>query len=258
MTTSRVLVTCDDMGYHPCINDAIIEVLGRSLVKSVSLMATGPHFDDAVAKLHRGGIERVGVHLALAAEYPNLPMRPVSDPQRVSSLVDERGCFFAGISSIRREARISEVREEVLAQIARIRGAGFGVSHVDGHMFWYERDEGGVAMHNAVAEICDQQDLPLRSRSAHRSRRIDSVRMYWDGNADIDGRLADYRAFFTEVRPGLSELIVHPGDDPAALATFTRTGHRRIADYRFFTDPGLPRWLSALGIEIVGWSDIAR
>lgn len=254
--TKFVLINCDDMGYHPSINDAIIDVLNGGVVKSLSLMATGPYFDDAVDKLHRMGIKKLGAHLVLAAEYPVLPMYPVSGSQLVPSLVDIAGKFYQDISKVRVRAKNSEIRYEVVQQLNKILNAGFSLTHVDGHMFWYESDEGGIEMHNLVADICQTYNLPLRSSSKHYSRKIKQVEMYWDDFESIEQRSHQYRDYFETLEKSVSELIIHPALNPEVLARFTRTGDRRIADHHFFSNVDLKHWFSVHSITPITWPEV--
>jgi len=254
----QVLINCDDMGYHPVINQAIIEVLENGAAKSVSLMAAGPYFNDAVERLADSGITQVGVHLVLAAEYPALPMRPLASVDRVGSLVDENGYFYRDMQQCRRVLNIDEVRTEVECQIDRVKQAGLGISHVDSHMFWFEEEEAGREVHDLLADICVAHRLPMRSKQNHPAQAIADVRMFWAGFENIEQRCLQYWQFFQDFEGPLCELIIHPGIEPGRLAEFTGTGARRIADFRFFSHPDLPRKLEESGIELVGWQELGH
>src|SRR3954462_8677732 len=89
----RLVITCDDLGYHPTFNEAVVEILSRGIVRAASLMPAAPYFDDAVARLRAAGVTAVGVHLTLNSEYSRLPILPLSPRAQVDSLVEPDGRF---------------------------------------------------------------------------------------------------------------------------------------------------------------------
>jgi predicted glycoside hydrolase/deacetylase ChbG (UPF0249 family) len=252
----QLLINCDDMGYHPAINSAIADVLSGGVVKSVSLMSTGTYFEEAVDTLRNLGISHLGVHLVLAAEYENLPMRPIADPEKIRSLVTAEGYFHRSMEQIRESARLEEIEHEVIQQLDRAINAGFTLTHVDGHMFWYESNQGGKSTHNLITKICDRYGLPVRSAYPHQSRLIKKVHMFWDNFSGIEERKQEYNSFLQQLNSNLSELIIHPGKNPEMLGRFSATGDRRIADYEFFSSPSLKSVLDRNNIEVITWPDM--
>jgi predicted glycoside hydrolase/deacetylase ChbG (UPF0249 family) len=128
-TATRLIVHADDFGIAEPVNAGIVEAHDRGIVTSVSLMATGPAFDHAVALARSRPKLDVGVHLVLTEQRPltNAP-----------SLVGPSGRFVPhAIELARKRLRgtvsLDEVRAELDAQIRRVRGAGIAVSHLDGH-----------------------------------------------------------------------------------------------------------------------------
>jgi len=81
--------------------------------------------------------------------------------------------------------------------------------------------------------------------------------MFWDGFDTVASREREYENFFRTLSGSACELIIHPGKNPDALARFTRTGERRIADHSFFTQPGLGDWLTSQNLRLVTWADLA-
>ena len=128
----RILINCDDLGYHPTINQAIVEILSQGVIRSASIMAVAPYFDDAVENLKSAGISKIGVHLALGAEYQALSFGPLSSAK---SLINGRGFFCPDIQEMREQAQIEDVALEFEQQIAKVVHSGLSVTHLDGHMF---------------------------------------------------------------------------------------------------------------------------
>lgn len=255
MTATPLLITCDDLGYHPTINAAIVEILTQGIVRSASLMPVGPHFDDAVQRLRAAGLSQVGVHLTLGSEYARLPITPLSPPERVASLVDAAGRFHRDLSAHRDAVRGDEVELELRAQLARARATGLRLTHLDGHMFCYEPEVGGTAALTVATALAAEQGLPMRRRKPGEGRP--PVHMLWAEHDDLAARCAHYADFLSAYRGPLTELIIHPGRDLAAMRAFSHTAERRVADYRFFTGTDFPALLRAHAVEVVGWADVA-
>jgi predicted glycoside hydrolase/deacetylase ChbG (UPF0249 family) len=249
---NTLLINCDDLGMHPSVNRAIVSLLATGPVSSCSLMPASRHFEDAVARLREAAIGEVGVHLMLGSEYPLLPTGPLCGRGTVPSLVDAEGNFFSGMNALRPRMRLAEVECELRAQIARVKGVGLRVTHLDGHMFFYEEPvAGGVELVDIIRLLAAEEHVPFR----HRARR--ETLFIWDGYESVPSRLAYYSDLMGRYDGGAAELILHPADDLAALATFTKSGPRRYGDFQFFQAPGWSEALSQRGVRVVGWGDVA-
>lgn len=228
----RMRINCDDVGMHPSINRAAVALLSANKVSSVSIMAMAPAFDDAVHRLLAIGRRSVGVHLALEAEFANLPMAPLT-PARSLVGPDGRLCVRIQAANLDQE----EVHRELEAQIERVLAAGLTVTHLDGHMFVYDRPGSPAWLSPMVAGLADRYGVPYR--------RIEGkIAMIWDEAQEVDERREIYRKLFETTDLDGLELIVHPGDDRQEMETFTRNGVRRLADYLVLRDD-ISGWLTA-------------
>src|SRR5574337_787269 len=125
----QLVVNADDFGLTEGINRGILEAHRRGILTSTTLLANGAALESAVALAIESPQLGVGIHLNLTQG------RPVSDPYRVPSLVDEGGCFFGGPASLARrillgKVRPAEVEREFAAQIEKVRGAGLEMTHL--------------------------------------------------------------------------------------------------------------------------------
>src|SRR3954470_24912846 len=93
----EVLLRLDDVGMNHSVNEAIERVAATGMPFSVSLMAVGPKFDEAVAMLKRHPQIAVGVHLALNSEWRGYRWGPVLGKASVPSLVDADGYFLPSV-----------------------------------------------------------------------------------------------------------------------------------------------------------------
>jgi hopanoid biosynthesis associated protein HpnK len=128
----NLIVNADDLGWTGGVNRGIAEAHRNGIVTSASLLANGGAFEDAV-KLARGAAGLgTGVHLNLSDGAP------VAGREAVPSLVNESGKFADGPEGLLLKIAMhglepEEVEKEWEAQIRKVRDAGVGVTHLDGH-----------------------------------------------------------------------------------------------------------------------------
>jgi chitin disaccharide deacetylase len=132
----RLVVTADDFGLSPGVDQGILESFRRGIVRSTALLVNFPDVADSVARLRQVPDLEVGIHLNLTAGPPVLP------PERVSSLVGAAGTFhnFKGFFARVARSQIDwgEVALEWRAQFKRGLDLGcrftFLTSHQHVHM----------------------------------------------------------------------------------------------------------------------------
>jgi len=131
----EVLLRLDDVGMNHSVNAAIERVAATGMPFSVSLMAVGPQFDEAVAILKKHPQVAVGVHLALNAEWRGYRWGPVLGKAAVPSLVDADGYFLPSVDGfLASKYDLAEVEREITAQMQRVVDSGLRISYVDAHM----------------------------------------------------------------------------------------------------------------------------
>lgn len=125
-----LIVNADDFGMTGPVNRGILEAHVGGIVTSTTVMANMP----AAAGIERARREAPQLGLGL---HVNLTFgRPVLSPDRVSSLIDERGAFLdvsRGVG-LRRHWTRDEVDAEIRAQLDRfVELAGRLPDHLDAH-----------------------------------------------------------------------------------------------------------------------------
>ena len=66
-------------------------------------------------------------------------------------------------------------------------------------------------------------------------------------------RKQSYLKALRELKPGVSEIIIHCGVDNQELQAITNSSANRDGDRRIFTDPEVIEEIKKLGIEIITW-----
>ena len=128
----RLIVTADDFGLTPGVNEAVEEGHRRGILTAASLMVTGEAAEDAVRRAKRMPRLGVGLHLVLVDGTPML------SADRIPELVGPDGRFSADIFAIgvrifcHRAAR-RQVAAEIRAQLEAFRRTGLALDHVNAH-----------------------------------------------------------------------------------------------------------------------------
>ena len=126
-------MNADDFGIAPGVNRAILELHAAGILTSATLMAQAAATDEAVNMALAMPTLGVGCHIVL------VDGNPISEPRRISSLVDRgKGAFHPTLGAFVKRLftfriRSAEVEAEAAAQIAHLQSCGLRLTHVDTH-----------------------------------------------------------------------------------------------------------------------------
>jgi chitin disaccharide deacetylase len=237
----RLVVNADDLGLTMGVNDGIFAAHDRGILTSASLLANAPATIDAIDRARRRPSLGIGAHLTLIDGAPMLA------PNRVSTLVEENGRFRATWTSfllacLRGRLALDEAERELGAQIDRIRADGIRLTHLDAH----KHVHAFPPLFAAVVRLAIRFDIPVvripyerwssvvcDPQHRHRARRqaLENIamlpwarrdyRIAWAQDVCVPqfvGRVQtgimsaeSLEATLLRLRPGVTELMVHPG-----------------------------------------------
>lgn len=141
----ELLIRLDDIGMNHSVNMAAEAVAKTGMPVSVSLQFACPWYQEAVEILKKYPNVSVGVHLTLTSEWKNYRWGPVLGRTAVPSLVDSNGYFPQSTRAFAKSGyKISEIEQELSAQIERALSSGLKISYIDPHM--------GIAL--STLELC--------------------------------------------------------------------------------------------------------
>ena len=131
-----LIVTADDFGAAPEVNDAVETAHRRGILTAASLMVSAPAAADAIARARRLPSLRVGLHLVL------LEGRPVLPPAALPHLVNGAGTFPANAAAFGTRLACSraarrELAAEITAQFAAFRDSGLTLDHCNAHKHFH-------------------------------------------------------------------------------------------------------------------------
>lgn len=254
-----LIVNCDDLGMCHSANEGVYESLRDGLATSASLMVPCPWAREAAAR-YRG--EDVGVHLTLTAEWELYRWGPIT---QAPSLLGGDGGFPRTIEDAWDHADLDEVRRELRAQVERAILWGFDVTNLDSHMGTLQlRPE----FFDVYLDLAVEFGLPLRLSG--RSTQ-EFVGFPFRELADEEGVVApDHlvvyngvgarRAFeklVADLRPGVTEIFLHPATDHAELRSLAHDWADRVDDHHLLTrDSEMRTMVQRSGVTLIGWREL--
>lgn len=235
-----LVVNADDLGLHEDINRGIQKAHQEGIVTSASLVACGRAFEDALNVLRACPDLGVGIHLTLIEEAP------LCRPERIPSLLNRSGRFHGSYRRFSErlfwgKIKAGELRRELEAQVRRVLEAGIRPSHLDSHqhihllpVVWQVATEFAGRYRIPFIRIPYFQPVWRRLRapwegvfraglnalSRVRRRQLDTLRAAdFMAGLHVSGRLkeSDLLSLLGALRPGICEVIVHPGVTTPAL-----------------------------------------
>lgn len=128
----KLIVTADDFGLSPAVNQAVEQAFNEGILTTTSLMVGASEADDAVARAHRNPGLNIGLHVVVARGRSILPAGEIPD------LVDSDGnfsnnLFLSGIRMFFLPAVRRQLEKEIEAQFEKFKQSGLNLDHVNAH-----------------------------------------------------------------------------------------------------------------------------
>ena len=286
----RLIVSGDDFGVAPEVNEGIVRAHRDGILGQTSLMVTGDAAGAAVELARAHPTLAVGLHLVLAQG------RPAAPPATIPALVGPGGAFRD--TPIRNGLRYAwaflhaagraQLEREIAAQLDAFASTGLALAHVDGHL--------NMHLHPMVLPIL--LDLAPRYgiramrvsheslRAALRYERRHALRKSFEGLAfhalaawaaprlRAAGIVASDRVYgmhqtghvdeayllhVIETLPaGVSEIYAHPATRQAAVMAGYQDGYDHDGEVAGLTSPRVRAALERAGVELTTYRDLVR
>lgn len=125
-----VIINADDFGLSVGTNKAILLAFQKGILTSASLFATTPAYNDAIKIAKLNPQMGLGVHLSLTWG------KAVSDPKKISDLVDNEGLFMPSYSRVILQSYLNknfltQIELEFRAQIEKVLSSGCEIDHLN-------------------------------------------------------------------------------------------------------------------------------
>jgi predicted glycoside hydrolase/deacetylase ChbG (UPF0249 family) len=251
-----VIITCGGLGASHAANVGVYEAVRDGLGTSAALMVPCGWAREAAAR-YRG--EDVGVSLTLNAELERVRWGPVTQSP---SLLDGDGGFPRTAPDLWDHADLDEARRELRAQVERAILWGFDVTHLDDHLGALQLK---AEFFDVYLDLAVEFGLPVRLSGASTERTIgfpsrklaaEEGVVFPDhlvGAARVGSRRSIERAVL-ELKPGVTELCVHPAIDTPELRALTPEWYGHVDDHDLLVhDRSLATMLDRLGAKRIGY-----
>jgi predicted glycoside hydrolase/deacetylase ChbG (UPF0249 family) len=226
---SKLLILhADDLGAAHSIDAASFAALDKREVSSASIMVPTPWITEVAAYARAHPNADLGLHLTLTSEWETYRWGSVAPADKVSSLLDSAGTFPKEDSVVATRAKSLEVEREIRAQVERALALGIRPSHLDSHMGSLFTTPELMATYVKVAREYHLPFLAVRGdpRAApqpplsDKDVLLDTV-ITADPTISRDQWKTWYLTSVANLKPGLTEIIVHLGSDDSELQAVT-------------------------------------
>jgi chitin disaccharide deacetylase len=266
-----LIIHADDLAVAHSEDIASFDALDKHAATSASIMVPCPWLTEVAdyAKSHPGS--DLGLHLTLTSEWKTYRWGPVESKDKVPSLLDPSGYLWPDSEPAVQHIKADEAEREIRAQVEHAIAMGIHPTHLDSHMGVLFSRPDLVALYVKVAH---EYKLPflgmlgpnappaMRAAFSDKDILVDSVVI-----AGPNVPAADWRRFYLDaiknLKPGLTEFIVHLAHDDAELQAIT-VDHPdygaawRQRDYDVITSVDFKKALDDNRVILVHWSDLKK
>jgi predicted glycoside hydrolase/deacetylase ChbG (UPF0249 family) len=264
----RLIINSDDYGRTPEISRGIRDAHLRGVVTSTTCMMNIPTTaQDIRIALKETPSLGLGVHLVLTMGDP------ISAPESVPSITDDKGHFFKYRPLVEKAPRlnIDDVKKEWRAQIeAFVQAAERGPTHLDSH---HHSSYFSPELFRAMLELAREYNCAIRfpftgsiSKELEESykcvpdliqefhpRRPDHfVVDFYDERATLEGLLN----IIKNLPEGTIEVMCHPGYTDDAFAQESVYNKQRDRELEILTDLTIKEAIQANGIQLITFVEL--
>jgi predicted glycoside hydrolase/deacetylase ChbG (UPF0249 family) len=266
-----LIVHADDLAVAHSVDAPSFDALDKNAITSASLMVPCPWLNEVAAYAKAHPDRDLGLHLTLTSEWKVYRWGSVESKDKVRSLLDPAGYLWSEAAPAVQNIKPEEAEREIRAQIERAIAAGIHPTHLDSHMGVLFATAELFAVYVKVAHEYKLPFLAVRlpgaaaqlfSLLSEKDVILDSVVM---ANPAVHSN--EWRDFYVNavknLKPGLTEIIVHLGHDDSELQAVTLDhpdfgAAWRQRDYEFVTSPEFKRVLDENHVILVKWNDLRK
>ena len=270
--TKLIIVHADDLGETHAVNAAAIKSLEAGSVNSASMMVPCPWFPEIAdyAKSHPN--VDFGLHLTVTSERVYYRWGPVAPADKVPSLLDENGYLHHDWEH-NQHINAKEVEIELRAQVERALAMGVRPTHFDSHQ--YRLIVNGKKLFDVMLRLAHDYKLPVFvnkdwfAEHPYLQESLGPDDIVLDHTITIGPEVppekwADfYISALKNLKPGVTEFVIHPGFDDEELRAATRERPTwgaawRQRDFDFFNSNQFRQILAQENIKLITWRELAR
>ena len=269
--TDRVLIVhADDLGMSHATNVAVLDAFENGVLTSASIMMPTAWVKEVALWVKDHPDADIGVHLTHTSEWSRYRWAPIAGRAAVPGLLAPDGYIWGECEEVWANATPEEAEIEGRAQIDYAIKLGINPTHIDSHMGTMQLNEDFWKVYMKLAV---DYNLPQRQASAELYNLMGATgRKEKERAAGVlgpdhlihglpmpkdAGDMADfYNGILRRLKPGITELYLHPAIDGVEMQAISGTHARRDADYRWLIDPNTRKLIEQLDIKLIGYREI--
>ena len=275
--TKAVIFHVDDAGMSHDSNVGARKAVEEGVATSLSVMMPCSWVPECAAWLNEHPQVDAGVHLTLTSEWKRYRWGPVAGPSVVPGLVDEHGYLWHEVADVASHASPDEIEAEIRAQVDKALALGIQPTHLDSHM--------GTCFQpqyiQSYVKVGIEKGIPVLMFGGHMQHvgaeagafkpLLQSLaEQLWNAGLPViddlvtrptnakayEQRKAELIALLREMKPGITEIIVHCTDPTPVFSYISGSGATRQAELRLMTDPDVKAFIESEGIVLTNWREL--
>ena len=277
--TKVVIFHVDDAGMSYDSNQGVAQALAGDVATSTSIMMPCPWVPHMAAYLKEHPQTDAGLHLTLNSEWDNYRWGPLMGKTAGPGLVDPQGYLWPRVEDVLNHATVEEFEKEIRAQIDKAQAMGITPTHLDSHMgtCFYE------PFMESYVKVGIEKKIPILMIGGHLQHtgadlgtlklllRALGERVWKAGLPVIDDlvtqpttgpeyeqRKQQLFQLLTEMKPGITQIIVHCTAPTEVFARISGSGKARAAELRLMLDPEVRAFLQKEGIVLTTWRELKQ
>ncbi len=277
--TKVIIFHVDDAGMSYDSDRGAIQALEEGVATSTSVMMPCPWVPHMAAYLKAHPQTDAGLHLTLTSEWDNYRWGPLVGQGAAPGLVDPQGYLWQRVEDVLSHATVEEFEKEIRAQIDKAQALGMTPTHLDSHMgtCFYE------PFMESYVKVGIEKKIPILMIGGHMQHTGAEVgklrpllqalgeRVWKAGLPVIDDlvtqptnapeygqRKQQLLKLLTDLKPGITQIIVHCTAPTEVFAQISASGRAREAELRLMLDPEIRSFLKKDGIVLTTWRELKQ
>ena len=277
--TKAVIFHVDDDGMSHNSNMGAIRAIEDGVATSMSIMMPCPWVPEMAAYVKDHPQVDAGLHLTHTSEWKKYRWGPVAGGAAVPGLVDTYGYLWPDVPDVVAHATGDEVEAEIRAQIDKARSMGIEPTHLDSHMGTCFAPQ----FIDRYVKVGIEKKIPILIMGGHMQHIGERAAPYkvmvmaiaqqvWNAGLpviddlvtqptsakDYDQRKAQLIELLREMKPGITEIIVHCTVQTEVFSHISGSGPTREAELRLLTDPEVKEFIEKEGIVLTTWHELKK
>jgi len=245
-----LIIHSDDLGVAHSENFGSILAMKSGMVTSGSIMMPCPWVAEIATYARNNPQIDFGLHLTLTCEWETMKWKSVAPINKVKSLVNDHGFFYANCEDFVKNATIEEVEIELKAQIEQAFKMGIKPTHIDTHMGCLAYSEELVNLYlklgheykiPAMIDMVMLQPASQKTKDLIDDKSVVIEKIITADPSDFESGMTNYyKKVLTNLTAGVQILLIHTAFNDAEMQALTinhpNWGAKwRQDDFEFFT-----------------------